>query len=120
LTASSRSLNFWIFLRRVIGNSWPIDYLTGKNIVIVGGGFAFTMLRSLINYMLDERNRFRLGKITVIYGARTPGLLIYKENIITSLEMRMKCGRCNVGEKYVCKDGPVFSLAELDKLTKEY
>jgi sulfhydrogenase subunit gamma (sulfur reductase) len=48
-----------------------------------------------------------------------------KENIITSLEMRMKrgigkCGRCNVGKKYVCKDGPVFSLAELDKLTKEY
>ena len=46
-------------------------------------------------------------------------------HIITSLEMRMKCGigkcgRCNVGEKYVCKDGPVFSLAELDKLTKEY
>jgi len=31
-----------------------------------------------------------------------------------------KCGRCNVGEKCVCKDGPVFSLAELDKLTKEY
>jgi NAD(P)H-flavin reductase len=50
---------------------------------------------------------------------------VSKENIITSLEMRMKCGigkcgRCNVGEKYVCKDGPVFSLAELDKLTKEY
>jgi sulfhydrogenase subunit gamma (sulfur reductase) len=48
-----------------------------------------------------------------------------KENIYTSLEMRMKCGigkcgRCNVGEKYVCKDGPVFSLAELDKLTREY
>ncbi|MHB9098914.1 MAG: iron-sulfur cluster-binding protein [Syntrophales bacterium] len=46
-------------------------------------------------------------------------------NIITLLEMRMKCGigkcgRCNVGEKYICKDGPVFSLAELDKLTKEY
>jgi hypothetical protein len=28
--------------------------------------------------------------------------------------------RCNAGEKYVCKDGPVFSLAELDKLTKEW
>jgi sulfhydrogenase subunit gamma (sulfur reductase) len=146
--------------------------------------------------MIDDRNRPRFGKITVIYGARNPGLLIYKdeleawgkrddlnlnvtaekgdatwkgregfiptvckefapysenavtaicgppimirftfpvffelefskESIITSLEMRMKCGigkcgRCNVGEKYVCKDGPVFSLAELDKLTKEY
>jgi sulfhydrogenase subunit gamma (sulfur reductase) len=31
-----------------------------------------------------------------------------------------KCGRCNAGGKYVCEDGPVFSLAELDKLTKEY
>ena len=183
-------------VRGPLGNSWPIEYLQGKNIVIVGGGFAFTTLRSLLNYMIHESNRSRFGNITVIYGARSPGLLIYKdelkawgersdinlnvtvdkgdagwtgregfvptvckevapssenavtvicgppimirftlpvffdlgfskENIITSLEMRMKCGigkcgRCNVGSKYVCKDGPVFSLAELDKLTKEY
>ena len=183
-------------LRGPLGNSWPIEFLEGKNIVIVGGGFAFTKLRSLIQYMIHGENRKRFGKITVIYGARNPGLLIYKdeleawskrddinmnvtvdkgdagwkgregfvptvckevapsaenavtvicgppimirftlpvffelgfqnENIITSLEMRMKCGigkcgRCNVGSKYVCKDGPVFSLAELDKLTKEY
>ena len=43
------------------------------------------------------------------------------ENIITTLEARMKCGigicgRCNIGSKYICKDGPVFSLAQL----KEY
>lgn len=43
------------------------------------------------------------------------------ENIITTLEMRMKCGigqcgRCNIGDRYVCVDGPVFSLAELDGL----
>jgi sulfhydrogenase subunit gamma (sulfur reductase) len=183
-------------IRGPMGNSWPLEYLEGKNIVIVGGGFAFTTLRSLINYMIFGDNRKRFGKITVIYGARNPGLLLYKdeltewqkrddlninvtvdkgdatwkgregfvpnvckevapsaensvavicgppvmirftlpvffdlgfskENIITSLEMRMKCGigkcgRCNVGNKYVCKDGPVFSLAELDKLTKEY
>jgi sulfhydrogenase subunit gamma (sulfur reductase) len=36
-------------IRGPLGNSWPIDYLAGKNIVIVGGGFAFTTLRSLIN-----------------------------------------------------------------------
>jgi NAD(P)H-flavin reductase len=183
-------------IRGPFGNSWPLKFLEGKNIVIVGGGFAFTTLRSLINYMIHDDNRKRFGKITVIYGARTPGLLLYKdeliewqkrddlnlnvtvdkgdatwkgregfvptvckevapsaentvavicgppvmirftlpvffelgfskENIITSLEMRMKCGigkcgRCNVGSKYVCKDGPVFSLAELDKLTPEY
>ncbi|MDR0875184.1 MAG: FAD/NAD(P)-binding protein [Clostridiales Family XIII bacterium] len=47
-----------------------------------------------------------------------------KENIITTLEMRMKCGigkcgRCNIGSKYVCLDGPVFTLAELDELPDE-
>ncbi|GAI02147.1 unnamed protein product [marine sediment metagenome] len=47
------------------------------------------------------------------------------EQILNSLEMRMKCGvgkcgRCNIGNKYVCIDGPVFSLAELKKLPTEY
>ena len=47
------------------------------------------------------------------------------ENIFLSLEMRMKCGigkcgHCNIGPKFVCIDGPVFSQAELDELPKEY
>lgn len=47
------------------------------------------------------------------------------ENIITTLEMKMKCGigkcgRCNIGSQYVCMDGPVFTLKELEKLPKEY
>lgn len=185
-----------IGLRGPLGNSWPIEFLEKKNIVVVGGGFAFTTLRSLINYMLHPDNRSRFGEITVIYGARTPGLLLYKdelaawekrddiktiitvdkgnetwqgregfvpavckdvapspantvavicgppvmikftlpvffdlgfskENILTSLEMRMKCGigkcgRCNVGYKYVCSDGPVFSLAELEELPRDF
>ena len=31
-----------------------------------------------------------------------------------------KCGRCNIGSKYVCKDGPVFRFDELDELPDEY
>jgi sulfhydrogenase subunit gamma (sulfur reductase) len=47
------------------------------------------------------------------------------ENIYTTLENRMKCGfgkcgRCNVGKYYVCKDGPVFTLAQLKDLPDEY
>ena len=47
-----------------------------------------------------------------------------REDIITSMETRMKCGigkcgRCNIGSKYVCLDGPVFTLTELDKLPGE-
>ncbi len=46
------------------------------------------------------------------------------EHIITTLERRMKCGigicgRCNLGEKYICVEGPVFSQAELNKLPNE-
>jgi NAD(P)H-flavin reductase len=47
------------------------------------------------------------------------------ENIYTTLENRMKCGvgkcgRCNVGKMYVCKDGPVFSRVKLEALPAEY
>ena len=48
-----------------------------------------------------------------------------KEQIYTTLELKMKCalgkcGRCNIGSKYVCKDGPVFRFDELDALPDEY
>ena len=184
-------------VRGPLGNWYPWEILEGRNVVIVGGGFAFTTLRSSIVYMLHPDNRKRFGDITVIYGARTPGMLLYKEElmawerrddikmhitvdatkdptwkyhvgfvptvtkdtapssqnayamvcgppimikftlpvltglgfpperIITSLEMRMKCGigmcgRCNIGTEYVCKDGPVFTLAQLSQLPVEY
>jgi NAD(P)H-flavin reductase len=172
--------------------------MEGKNIVIVGGGFAFTTLRSAITYILNAHNRDRFGSLTVLYGAREPGELMYKDtlqqwdaeptldltltvdrapdnnwqghvglvpnilkdvvapspenalilvcgppimirftipviielgfpkdDIILSLENRMKCGigkcgRCNVGPKYVCIDGPVFTYAQLEHLPPEY
>jgi NAD(P)H-flavin reductase len=170
--------------------------MQGRNVLIVGGGFAFTTLRSTIKYLLDSAHRAKVKDLTVIYGARTPGELLYKseldewekrkdlrvyvtvdkasngwsrevgvvpavlkkvapgakdtvalvcgppvmikytlpelaalgfkpECIYLSLEMRMKCGvgqcgRCNIGPKYVCKDGPVFTYAQLLQLPQEY
>lgn len=186
-----------IGVRGPLGKSFPWEQMEGKNIIVVGGGFAFTTLRSAIQYMLCLQNRRKFKEITVIYGARNPGELMYKgllrewqsdskslkmivtvdkgdddwkgrvglvpivlkeikppadnsvalvcgppimikftipvlkelgftdENIILSLEMRMKCGigkcgRCNIGHKYVCVDGPVFTLKELECLPEEY
>ncbi|ACV62234.1 oxidoreductase FAD/NAD(P)-binding domain protein [Desulfofarcimen acetoxidans DSM 771] len=48
-----------------------------------------------------------------------------EERIITTLEMKMKCGigkcgRCNIGSKYVCLDGPVFTLKQLKELPPEF
>jgi sulfhydrogenase subunit gamma (sulfur reductase) len=184
-------------VRGPLGNWYPWEEMEGKNVVIIGGGFAFTTLRSSIVYMLDPSNRPKFKDITVVYGARSPGMLLYRdelaawekrddihmhitvdatddpdwkynigfvpavtqkkitssdnaialvcgppimirftqpvleqlgfppERIILSLEMRMKCGigmcgRCNIGDRYVCKDGPVFSLAQLKELPPEY
>ena len=47
------------------------------------------------------------------------------EQIVTTLESKMKCGmgkcaRCNVGEKYVCKDGPVFTFAEISQFIEQF
>ncbi len=183
-------------IRGPLGNSYPWDLMEGKNIVIVGGGFAFTTLRSSIVYMLHPDNRSRFKDIKVVYGARTPGMLLYKDEladweqrndiemhitvdgtndpdwkynvgyvpviteqkitsaddaiaivcgppiviklmqpvlaklnfphdrIFLSLEKRMKCGiglcgRCNLGDRFVCKDGPVFSMAQLSELPPE-
>ena len=185
-------------IRGPLGNCYPWDMLQGKNVLIIGGGFAFTTLRSSIVYMLDPANRSKFKDIHVVYGARSPGMLLYRDelaawearddihmnitvdatddpdwkyntgfvptiteqkapeasddtyaiicgppvmikftqpvlenmgyqhdHIIMSLENRMKCGiglcgRCGIGKELVCKDGPVFTLAELNKTPREY
>jgi NAD(P)H-flavin reductase len=186
-----------IGMRGPWGNSYPLDLMKGKDVVIVSGGFSFTTLRSTIVHLLDPARRSQFGKITAVYGARSAGELLYKdeikaweaspdlslhlcvdtlagaswpkteglvpnvlrqvapsatnavalvcgppvmirfthpvlkelgfspENVFLSLENRMKCGigkcgHCNVGPKYVCKDGPVFSYQELLRLPPEY
>ena len=48
-----------------------------------------------------------------------------KSQVYTTLELKMKCGigkcgRCNIGKKYVCKDGPVFTCDQLDEMPDEY
>ncbi len=182
-------------VRGPLGNGFPIDTdMKGKNIVIIAGGFAVTTLRATMIYLME--NRADYGKITFIYGARTPGMLLYQDEmqewakrgdvdlhvtidseapgwdglvgfvptiagnvapspensvalicgppimikftmpplekigwtddqVYLSLENRMKCGEgicghCNVGPVYACKDGPVFTRAQVQKLPLEY
>ncbi len=182
-----------IGVRAPLGNHFPYEDMKGKDIVFIGGGIGMAPLRTLLLFMLDNRDDY--GKITLLYGARSPldmafnyeledwldrddldthltidaefdgwehevGLIpnvlldiapssensvaitcgppimikftlqaleklgFKDEQIVTTLEKRMKCGvgicgRCNIGTSYVCKDGPVYTGAQLKKLPNE-
>jgi len=184
-----------IGFRGPYGNSFPLDFLQGKNLVFVGGGIGMAPLRSLILNVLDNRDKYE--NIDIIYGARSPADLCFRydletwnkdgtvnmvtavdkgdeewtgrvglvpvvleeiapsannsvaivcgppimirftfpaleklgftpEQMMTTLEKRMKCGigkcgRCNIGNLYVCRDGPVFSYAQIKSfVSSEY
>ncbi|MFH1073578.1 MAG: FAD/NAD(P)-binding protein [Candidatus Firestonebacteria bacterium] len=181
-------------IRGPYGNWFPFDKWQGKNLLYVAGGVGLAALRSPIEFSLDNKKDFR--NITILYGARSPRDLCYKDKfsdwekvkdtqmiltadkgadgwkhkvgfvpavlkevhpspkdtvaiicgppimikfvlkellelgftplqIVTTLEMKMKCGlgkcgRCNVKHLYICKDGPVFTYAQLKDLPDEY
>ena len=184
-----------ITVRGPYGRHFPVeDELLGKDLLFIAGGIGLAPLRSVINYVRDNREKF--GHVDIVYGSRskddlvdyneiveewmhtegfdvhltidreqegwdghvgfvpnfvkelnpdlkktvlvcgppimikftTQGLMelgFEKTQIYTTMELRMKCGvgkcgRCNIGSKYVCKDGPVFRFDELDELPDEY
>ena len=185
-----------IGFRGPYGNHYPMDKWEGKNLIFIAGGIAMPPIRCAIWYALENRDRF--GDITIVYGARTVGDLVFRNelsrwaeydrvrvvstvdpggqtpdwdgqvgfvpnvveqakipadhsvalvvgppimikftlpvlakmgladrDVYTSLENRMKCGvgkcgRCNCGPVYVCKEGPVFTLEQLKKLPNDY
>jgi len=185
-----------IGFRGPYGNSYPTKNWEGKDLVFVGGGIAMPPIRCAIWYVLENREKY--GKITIVYGARTVGDLVFRDDLVrwaefsnvevlqtvdpggetpdwngkigfvpkileeasfnaknaaalvvgppimikfslpvlekagmknadiyTSLENRMKCGvgkcgRCNCGPVYVCKEGPVFNLEQMKKLPNDF
>ncbi len=64
-------------LRGPFGTSWPIEDLTGKDIFIATGGIGLPPLRPAIYHILHNRERY--GKVTLLYGARTPDQLMYTD-----------------------------------------
>ena len=184
-----------ITIRGPYGNGFPVESaLKGKDLLFIAGGIGLAPLRSVINYVRD--NRANYGSVQIVYGSRSKDDLVDYQEIInewmadagievnltidreqegwdghvgfvpnyvkelspdirktvlmcgppimikftlaglkelgfqdtqvyTTMELRMKCGigkcgRCNIGSKYVCKDGPVFRFDQLGELPNEY
>ncbi|MFH1130657.1 MAG: FAD/NAD(P)-binding protein [Pseudomonadota bacterium] len=66
-------------LRGPCGNGFNLEAATGKDLLLIAGGIGLPPLRSLIWNVLDERERF--GRVTILYGARTPTDLVYKNEL---------------------------------------
>ncbi len=66
-------------VRGPLGNWFPYDQMKGKDIYFIGGGIGMAPLRTLLLFMLDNRKDY--GAITLLYGARSPQDLCYKEEL---------------------------------------
>jgi sulfhydrogenase subunit gamma (sulfur reductase) len=66
-------------IRGPFGNGFDVESARGKDLLFVAGGIGLPPLRSLIWNVLDEREQF--GNVTVVYGARTPADLVYKDEL---------------------------------------
>ncbi len=68
-----------IGLRGPFGHGFPIRRFFGKDILFAPGGLGLAPLRSLINQVLDERNKF--GNVTILYGAKNPAELLFVDEL---------------------------------------
>jgi NAD(P)H-flavin reductase len=65
--------------RGPFGTSWPIDKAHEKDIVIVAGGIGLAPLRPAMYYIMANRERY--GRVVLLYGARTPGDVLYRKQL---------------------------------------
>jgi len=112
---------------------WPKQPDTNVHVTVDRGDAAWDGNVGFVPAYMEELAFAPAGRKVLLCGPPvmikfcSEGLLrmgFNKSDVITTLEMRMKCGigkcgRCNIGSKYVCLDGPVFTLAELDGLPDE-
>jgi len=73
-------------LRGPYGNGFDLDAAYGRDLLFIGGGIGLPPLHSLIWNVLDERSRF--GDITILYGARSPANLVYRDELKEWAERR--------------------------------
>ena len=62
-------------IRGPFGSHWPVEEAVGKDVIIIAGGIGLAPLRPVLYELLSRRTEF--GRISVLYGARTPDDILY-------------------------------------------
>jgi len=68
-----------IGMRGPYGRPFPLAGLAGKNLLFVAGGIGLAPLRSVINYALDQGEKY--GKKTILYGSRRPSDIAFRSDL---------------------------------------
>ena len=66
-------------VRGPFGNSWPMREAEGHDLVIVAGGIGLAPLHGALWHALDNRSHYR--KLVLLYGGRSPGDLLYRDEL---------------------------------------
>jgi NAD(P)H-flavin reductase len=70
-----------IGVRGPFGSGFPLDKFKGRDILFAPGGLGLAPARSVINQVLDERGSY--GRVIILYGAKNPGELLFKDELET-------------------------------------
>jgi NAD(P)H-flavin reductase len=63
-------------VRGPFGTTWPLGEAAGRDVLVVAGGVGLAPLRTAVQAL--ERSRSDYGEVTLLYGGRTPGDLLFR------------------------------------------
>ena len=66
-------------VRGPFGNGWPVAAAAGADVIVVAGGIGLAPLRGVLLHVLERRADY--GELVLLYGARTPGDLLYRAEL---------------------------------------
>jgi NAD(P)H-flavin reductase len=66
-------------VRGPFGTGWPVDAARGRDVIVVAGGIGLAPLRPVIYEVLRHREDY--GRLVVLYGARSPHDLLYRQEL---------------------------------------
>jgi len=68
-------------IRGPFGNGFDVKSFEKKHLLLSAGGIGIVPMRSLIQYVIDEKNRKKYKDITILYGAKQPSEVLFSEEI---------------------------------------
>ncbi|MBI4302521.1 MAG: FAD/NAD(P)-binding protein [Chloroflexi bacterium] len=115
-------------------DSWATAPRTRLELTVDRGDDNWSGQVALIPSVVQELKPSPANAVAILCGppimikftlARLKELCFADAQIVTTLEAKMKCGmgrcmRCNIGDKFVCADGPVFTFEQISHLLEPF